>query len=255
MSTSTLRSSSRVVTRTLHRRYHAYAYGHRAFATVGPKTILGTPPKVPVPGRPLESGALPNSNPNANPDITPGSELQVPEVPPSTDPLVPTSTLNKHIFAALSSRSGAADLPALVSQYVDRHGRVLESSLAYESRPGQGRRVHFDQDVSLDKLEGGSNDLDLERSVVMVVHALQRGGESKVTVCSGFALNVSDDSGLEEGKEMLVLSCAHTFEEVRTIPLLKCIARNAELSFVPFRFVILVQQRRYCPPRHCQMQT
>ncbi|TCD67534.1 hypothetical protein EIP91_012288 [Steccherinum ochraceum] len=160
----------------------------RPFATVGPKTMLGNPPKIPVP---LSPGPEPESG---------SSEPQ----PQAQNPLVPTSILNRHILSALSiagpSLKGSS-LPVLIEQYKERHGRVLGESLQYESRPGEGRKVRFDQGV-----EGGEGE---NGEVVMIAHALRHRGEFKVTVCSGFALNA------QGSEEALVVSCAHTFEEIR----------------------------------------
>jgi len=134
------------------------------FATVGAATFFGKPPKVPV---------------NAP--------------PPS---LTPINAFNKRILSSLDDASPS--LPALIEQYVERSGNVLEVSLPYESRPPEDRRTVFDE---------------LDNAVYMIAHALQYGAEQKMTVCSGFALDTSN--GEKENGEAIVVTCAHTLEEIR----------------------------------------
>ncbi|KAH8100567.1 hypothetical protein BXZ70DRAFT_159668 [Cristinia sonorae] len=161
---------------------------HRQYATVGSKTILGNPPKIPVPA---------------------------PSIPQDgTQPLIPTSILNKHILSSLDGK--ATTLPSLIEQYTERHGRVLESSLSYESRPSEGRKLKFDEGV------------ELGDGVVMVAHALRYRAEFKITVCSGFALNASNE--LSGSKGTLFLTCAHTFEEIRNSRLALDVLSNPFLS-------------------------
>ena len=73
--------------------------------------------------------------------------------------------------------------------------------MKYESRPGPERRVRF-----------GEEGQTVENQVVMIAHALQSRSEHKVTLSSGFALNVQSE-GSGEGETFFV-SCAHTLEEV-----------------------------------------
>lgn len=68
-------------------------------------------------------------------------------------------------------------------------------------------------------------DLEGEESgggVVMVAHAVQRRGEFKITLSSGFVLNVQGSTS--GSKEVLVVSCAHTLEEVRNLNILYSLA-------------------------------
>lgn len=96
-------------------------------------------------------------------------------------------------------RSRGASLPSLVLNYEDNSGATLETPLPYESRPAQTRRVSFDN----------------SDGVVMVAHAMQSGDAHKVTVCTGFALDVSLPSTSPDGDhETVVVTCAHTLEEV-----------------------------------------
>ena len=81
-----------------------------------------------------------------------------------------------------------------------RSGKVLDASLPYESRPNAERKVKFDE---------------AEQNVVMVAHAIRAGDRHKVSVSSGFALNVPSKAADGE-TQSVVLTCAHTFQEVFT---------------------------------------
>ncbi|KAJ7225758.1 hypothetical protein GGX14DRAFT_640820 [Mycena pura] len=88
--------------------------------------------------------------------------------------------------------------PLLIRQYAERPGRVLASTLPYESRPAEQRRAKFDNGDS----------------VVLVAHcARDQSGRHKVTIASGFVLPVPEDP--DEGP--LIATCAHTLEEVRNL--------------------------------------
>ncbi|KAJ7042489.1 hypothetical protein C8F04DRAFT_1219148 [Mycena alexandri] len=91
-------------------------------------------------------------------------------------------------------------LGSLIQQYTERSGRVLDSSLRYESRPTDSRRITFDNG----------------NSVAMIAHCLNDGTRRhKVTVSSGFALAIPGETN-----DSLILSCAHTLEEIRRSPFL-----------------------------------
>ncbi|KAI0336004.1 hypothetical protein GY45DRAFT_1239025 [Cubamyces sp. BRFM 1775] len=97
-------------------------------------------------------------------------------------------------------------------------GRVLESSLPYESRPNAQRRVHF-ADIA-DEAETGSADVSTaDGALAMIVHAVQDGNGKghKLTYSSGFVVHAP---GTPEGEAVLV-TCAHTLEEIRHDPLLR----------------------------------
>ncbi|KAJ7706437.1 hypothetical protein B0H17DRAFT_1037211 [Mycena rosella] len=115
------------------------------------------------------------------------------------DQVVP-SQLDSRLLAALAAQSGPS-LPDLIHEYRAQAGSVLSSSLPYESRPTKQRRPAFDND----------------NSVVMIAHCVQdRTGNHKVTISSGFALAAPAET--DEGS--LILTCAHTLEEIRRSPLL-----------------------------------
>ncbi|KAJ7783502.1 hypothetical protein DFH07DRAFT_787991 [Mycena maculata] len=113
----------------------------------------------------------------------------------------PSSELDDFLLASLSaSVSGrCTTLRDIVHQYVEKSGCVLASSLPYESRPTGHRRPTFDNG----------------HSVVMVAHCVQSQRGDKVTVSSGFAL-----SGGDSNEGALIITCAHTLEEIRRSPLL-----------------------------------
>lgn len=104
------------------------------------------------------------------------------------------SVLDGLILSELRKGRGV-ELPAIVQNYEDHAGKVLGISLPYESRPDVTRKVPFD-----------SSD-----GVVMVAHAMQHEDVHKVTLCSGFAVNVAASGGQDE---TVILTCAHTLEEV-----------------------------------------
>lgn len=87
----------------------------------------------------------------------------------------------------------------IIKQYIDTSGTVLDVSLPYESRPSESRRP---------RLATGA---DSCRNVVTVAHCVRLGPEHKITLSSGFALNVE---GHKQG-ETLIVTCAHTLEEAR----------------------------------------
>ncbi len=74
-------------------------------------------------------------------------------------------------------------------------GKILDVSLPYEPRPPEWRRLKL---TSIDSV------------AVLVAHCVQDGVESKITLSSGFALEVPS----LPKDETLILTCAHTLEEV-----------------------------------------
>jgi hypothetical protein len=81
----------------------------------------------------------------------------------------------------------------LVEQYDKMSGNVLNFSLPYEPSPVPSRGVRFDR----------TND-----AVVMVAHVASDAFEHKVSLCSGFAIDVRGH------KNSVIVSCAHTLEMV-----------------------------------------
>lgn len=123
--------------------------------------------------------------------------------PPPVGPAINASSnipslLDRRILAAAASAKSTT-LSDLARSYMSNSGHVLDVSLLYESRPSAGRRVNRES--------SSVNSPD----VLLVAHCIQDGGEHKVTVSSGFALEAPAP---REG-ESLIVSCAHTFEEVR----------------------------------------
>ena len=124
--------------------------------------------------------------------------------PPQTSvppPIAAPSALDAFVLSALrnpESRGSSASLASVVRQYEENAGAVLDVPLQYESRPGQGRRVSFER----------------SDGVVMVAHAIQHGDAHKVALCTGFVLNASLREGKEEAGETMIVTCAHTLEEV-----------------------------------------
>ena len=106
-------------------------------------------------------------------------------VPPVLDSLILQATLNCHKTL----------LPDIIKQYIDTAGTVLDLPLPYESRPSASRRPSADNC----------------KNVITVAHCAQVGSEHKITLSSGFALNVEDRSNSKS--ETLILTCAHTLEE------------------------------------------
>jgi hypothetical protein len=110
----------------------------------------------------------------------------------------PGTVLDSRILSNLEASNSLVDLSSIVSQYLQHSGRVLDISLPYESRPAAHRKVKFDEDHGDD--------------VAVIAHCIRAGGEHKITISSGFAL---DSPGQKKG-ESLILTCAHTLEEART---------------------------------------
>ncbi|KAF8971582.1 hypothetical protein BDZ97DRAFT_1252714 [Flammula alnicola] len=118
-----------------------------------------------------------------------------------------------------ASKGHKSSLPDIIEQYINTSGTVLDVSLPYESRPSDTRRPHL-----TDVAESCKN-------VITVAHCAQVGAEHKITLSSGFALNVA------YGKT-LILTCAHTLEEIRQSPLLLSDYATAETNRFTGTFVV-----------------
>ncbi|KAJ3718265.1 hypothetical protein C8R42DRAFT_675522 [Lentinula raphanica] len=128
-----------------------------------------------------------------------------PPEPPATELFhCPLSPLDRQLLNALSSTKKFPSLSQLVHKYLNNSGDVLPSSLLYESRPSASRKVNREPATT------DSSD------VMLIAHCVQIGEEHKVTVASGFAL----EAPYEREGESLILTCAHTLEEIRRSPLL-----------------------------------
>ena len=98
--------------------------------------------------------------------------------------------IDHHVL--LAARKGQrTTLPNVIKQYLESSGTVLDVCLPYESRPDETRRLTVGK-------------------VVTVAHCALVGRDHKITLASGFALNV------ERAKvtgEMVIVTCAHTLEK------------------------------------------
>ncbi|KAI1797704.1 hypothetical protein LXA43DRAFT_968935 [Ganoderma leucocontextum] len=92
-----------------------------------------------------------------------------------------------------------------------RAGHVLDLSLPYESRPTAERRIRFTTDAK------GVEVSSADDGLAMIAHAAHdcQSGRHKVTYSMGFAVA---PPGLPE-RQMALLTCAHTLEEIRHDPL------------------------------------
>jgi len=125
------------------------------------------------------------------------------------------SQLDNCILSAVESSK--YPFPTLVRQYLDNVGHVLDASLKYESRPPLSRSL---------------NALETRNPMVLVAHCVKEGADHKISIASGFALEVSPR---HEG-QALVLTCAHTFEEASNR---KCSYLNKRSHAILARFVVL----------------
>ncbi|KAF9505636.1 hypothetical protein BS47DRAFT_1306328 [Hydnum rufescens UP504] len=101
----------------------------------------------------------------------------------------------------------------LVEQYDQMSGNVLDFSLPYEPSPASSRGVRFDR----------TND-----AVVIVAHVASDVFEHKVSLCSGFAIDVPGH------KNSVIVSCAHTLEMMRSNDVHKSpSAKSATLIVTP----------------------
>ncbi|KAF9480437.1 hypothetical protein BDN70DRAFT_805285 [Pholiota conissans] len=104
-----------------------------------------------------------------------------------------------------AARPHATTIGEIVKQYLTSAGTVLDAALPYEPSPAAERRPRI------------GDPGESAREVVTVAHVARDGLEHKLTLASGFALNVRDKGVAGEGEgETLVLTCAHTLEEART---------------------------------------
>lgn len=110
-------------------------------------------------------------------------------------PPPPSSVLDGHLLSALETQNCHASLTSIVEQYLMHSGKILDVSLPYESRPSECRRPRLTPTGSV---------------TVLVAHCVQDGAENKITLSSGFALELPSSPK----DETLILTCAHTLEEV-----------------------------------------
>ncbi|TFK57420.1 hypothetical protein OE88DRAFT_1619167 [Heliocybe sulcata] len=134
---------------------------------------------------------------------TADSPLVLGKVPPPPKSNNTRFELDTRILTELCNRpsSSRVKLENLVLQYMERGGHVLETSLPYESRPSSRRKVGLTSAA--------------EDGVAMIAHCVRDGENHRITLSSGFAL---EGTGKHAG-ESVVVSCAHTLEEIRRSPL------------------------------------
>lgn len=124
--------------------------------------------------------------------------LPPPPPPPKSsgsDKTIGESLFDTKCFAALSDQTNQTPLTTLIHQYVQSAGTVVDHvHLPYQSRPAKEERVN----------------LENSKDVVLVAHCATDGFHDKVTLSSGFLLNARQ----QKNDESLVLTCAHTLEEV-----------------------------------------
>src|SRR6267154_2102018 len=134
--------------------------------------------------------------------------LAKPPVPPphASNP----RPLDRSILESLANTpsAGRTALPQLIEQYLDRSGNILDAQLLHEPCPSPSRRVSFSTD------EGSG--------VHLIAHVVRESDRSKITVSSGITLETSD------GQSVLV-TCAHTLEEVCRLPVYCIWARIADV--------------------------
>jgi len=105
--------------------------------------------------------------------------------------------IDHHVLLA-ASKGRCTSLATIVKQYIEVSGDVLDVCLPYEPHPSKTRRTT----TSTEKGQGKV------RNLVTVAHCAVVGDEHKITLASGFALNV------HMGEEMVIATCGHTLEEV-----------------------------------------
>lgn len=132
--------------------------------------------------------------PHPPPPPEPGEDIF--DIPPLLDAWVLQAAAKPH----------KTSISEIVKQYLSSAGTVLDITLPYEPMPSEERRPRIG-DVAASC-----------RDVVTIAHCARDGLQHKVTLASGFALNVKE--GGEEGKEeTLIVTCAHALEEVSARPL------------------------------------
>jgi len=101
-----------------------------------------------------------------------------------------TSVIDHHVL--LAARKGQrTTFPNVIKQYLESSGTVLDVGLPYESRPDETRRLTVGK-------------------VVTVAHCVLVGKDHKITLASGFALNVER---AKVNGEMVIVTCVHTLEK------------------------------------------
>lgn len=147
----------------------------------------------------------------------------VPEKPETRgltqDPLDDYIDVYQRIFLQPGGFDGLSSLTKLYAEYRSNAGHVLEHVLPYEAYPPSSRRSDAVHAAPRDTVGDG---------VVLVVHVLQGldGHIEKMSVCSGFA--VAAENRDEASASDIIITCAHTLEEVSLRD-----GRSAEAEIAP----------------------
>jgi hypothetical protein len=104
-----------------------------------------------------------------------------------------------------AARQHQTPISDILKQYVTASGTVLDMTLPYEACPAPERRPHI------------ADPGESAREVVTVAHVARDGLDHKVTLASGFVLNAMAPRVEGQDEEAMVLTCAHTLEEVRRL--------------------------------------
>ncbi|KAF9535582.1 hypothetical protein CPB83DRAFT_20674 [Crepidotus variabilis] len=156
-------------------------YPNRVYATVSKSTICQRPATKPL----ISTRYFSNKEPDAN-----------------TEDSVPRLIDETVLQAVTSSRRESTSLREIIEQYFACSGTILEVSLPYESRPSEARRT-VSTDIAV---------LQCESNVILIAHCAVIGGEDKITLSSGFTLNIARE---KVRGEAVIITCAHTLEEIR----------------------------------------
>jgi len=116
---------------------------------------------------------------------------------PSRNGFIPP-LIDHHVLLA-ASKGRCTSLATIIEQYVEVSGVILDVCLPYEPHPSKARRM------TPTSTEGSQGKV---RNVVTVAHCAVVGGDHKITLASGFAVDV------DMGEEMVIVTCGHTLEEV-----------------------------------------
>ncbi|KAH8835397.1 hypothetical protein DL96DRAFT_1702383 [Flagelloscypha sp. PMI_526] len=149
----------------------------------------------------------------------------LPYLPPTaTSPDAFHAFILNHLKTHSSSSSNSA---SMLEEFSVNASRVLPFSLPYESVPSHTRKI----------------DPSLQRSnLLMIVHALweETTNHFKVTSSTGFRINAN----LPKSNDQLVLTCAHTLEEIRRHPLLTTKEKTTTFG----SFILSCNLNKNCPP-------
>lgn len=112
-----------------------------------------------------------------------------------------------------------ATLQTLLQQQREREGEVVEgTALEYEPTPPPSRRIRLDGRAGLE--DGAVAGQEEQDGVVVVAHVMG-GRDTRVSICSGFAIGRTQD-----GEGQMILTCAHTLASVSRLTVLMSVEAN-----------------------------